>query len=300
MRHPDPAIRRCLRVLAAVHELHKLGYQRLRIAPGMSPAGTAWRCGITPVTNIRHDHGALASDLARLTVHYSSGMSNEYFGWSDARHDNARDIAAKLVARFPEVIEAARGRDWAYVGWYAEMLGIAERGHLPVAYADWYEEPGRRWLPTTAGFESGLPMPPPGEAGPQPGGSPTRIHGPSVAISEPVLLIRISRLYRPGMSAEALYEATRGVWVLGVRRERARFAFAVFDEVVREVYEIEDWHPAGSTPYATRTSEDVSRRGRWEFTGRVAPANVRERYLGRSLAGTWEQGAANPVTYVNC
>ncbi len=28
-RHPDPTIRRCQRVLLMVHELHKLGYQRL-------------------------------------------------------------------------------------------------------------------------------------------------------------------------------------------------------------------------------------------------------------------------------
>ena len=39
MRHPDPIVRRCQRVLAMVHELHKRGYQRLRIMPGMSPSG---------------------------------------------------------------------------------------------------------------------------------------------------------------------------------------------------------------------------------------------------------------------
>jgi hypothetical protein len=40
------------------------------------------------------------------------------------------------------------------------MLGLAERRALPVAYADWYGEPDPGCLPTTAGFNSGLPMPP--------------------------------------------------------------------------------------------------------------------------------------------
>lgn len=63
-----------------------------------------------------------------------------------------------------------------------------------------------------------------------------------VSITEPALLIRINRLYRHGMTAQELYEATRGVWVLGPRRMKARLAFAVFDRIVREVYRIDSWH----------------------------------------------------------
>lgn len=53
------------------------------------------------------------------------------------------------------------------------------------------------------------------------------------------MLIRIPQLYRPGMSREALYEATRGHWKVGPRRERAEFAMAVAGGIVREVYEID-------------------------------------------------------------
>jgi hypothetical protein len=45
-----------------------------------------------------------------------------------------------------------------------------------------------------------------------------------VEIIDPVLLIRINRLYGENMSTHELYEATRGTWVLGRQRERARFA----------------------------------------------------------------------------
>lgn len=163
-RHPDPMIRRCQRILAMVHELHKQGYQRLRIMPGLSPSGGYWRCNVTPVTNILQSHGAMAREFQRDSANYTSGMDNTYFNWEDARQDTARDLASKFLQRFPHIVDAGRGRDWAYAGWYVEMLGFAERGELPISYADWYSEPNPRWLPTTTGFESGLPMPPGGEA----------------------------------------------------------------------------------------------------------------------------------------
>ncbi len=94
----------------------------------------------------------------------------------------------------------------------------------------------------------------------------------SIDVTEPAVLIRISQLFDPRMSAEALYEATRGVWKMGPRREAARYAMAVAEGIVREVYEIGRWHPAGSTPYATRGAAQVEIEDRWEFTGGVAPA----------------------------
>jgi len=42
-----------------------------------------------------------------------------------------------------------------------------------------------------------------------------------VEVTEPALLIRISQRYRDGMASDELYEATRGVWVIGERRYNA-------------------------------------------------------------------------------
>ena len=51
-------------------------------------------------------------------------------------------------------------------------------------------------------------------------------------LTEPALLIRINQSYQEGMSDIALYEAARGVWRLGPRRERAHIALAVHRGVV--------------------------------------------------------------------
>jgi hypothetical protein len=122
---------------------------------------------------------------------------------------------------------------------------------------------------------------------------------PDAVISEPALLIRIARLHSPGMTNDELYEATRGVWRIGSRRDGARLALAVARGLVVEVYELGAWHAAGSTPYATRPLADVDVPGRWEFSGRVASAAVRDKYLGKSVAHHFARGAVNPIAYVN-
>lgn len=119
-----------------------------------------------------------------------------------------------------------------------------------------------------------------------------------VNIREPSILVRINELYRPGMSAVELYDATRGVWRLGEKRERADFAFAVFEGVVQEVYEIAAWFSAGTT-FSTRNPAGVRDAERCEFVGRVAGEPIRRRYLNRSVAHYFKQGNQSPVVYVN-
>ena len=118
-------------------------------------------------------------------------------------------------------------------------------------------------------------------------------------ITDPALLIRINNLYRHGMSETELYEATRGVWKLGIRRENAKYAFAIFEGVVREVYAIKSWHRAGSTTYATRPKSDVALASRWEFIRGKTPKDIRNKYVGHSVASYLVKGAQNPIAYVN-
>src|SRR5437773_776048 len=103
--------------------------------------------------------------------------------------------------------------------------------------------------------------------------------GSSVQVDEPAMLFRISKTYQPGMSDEELYDATRGIWVArGAQKDNARFAMAVYRGVVREVYRIDRWYPAGTTSYHTRRFTPEQTIGRWEFVGEVADAALREKY----------------------
>lgn len=132
----DPTIRRALRVLAMVHELHKAGYQKLRIAPGASLSGCYWRCHITHAGNVQRN-GWEPRDWQRMVATYTTGQDDHYFDWNDATGKNARQLARMFVERFPEIAREGQGTDRPYAGWYVEMLGAAEHGQLPEFFADY-------------------------------------------------------------------------------------------------------------------------------------------------------------------
>ncbi len=119
-----------------------------------------------------------------------------------------------------------------------------------------------------------------------------------VDISDPCIIIRINDKYYDGMNDQELYESTRGVWKLSERREAADYALAVFDGIVREVYQIDYWVHAGKTKYYTR--EDVDAPDRWEFVGKVGSTSIRDKYRLRSVRHYLQPNNQNPIVYVNC
>lgn len=121
-----------------------------------------------------------------------------------------------------------------------------------------------------------------------------------VHIEEPSLLIRINQLLRFGMTPIELYDATRGIWRIGPDRDQIRLAFAVFQGVVREVYRVSQWMPAGSS-FSTRMTEedDLQDPERWEFVGVLAEAAVRKKYIDGSVRRYLRRNVRSPFVYVN-
>ncbi|MCX7010755.1 MAG: hypothetical protein NTY53_26520 [Kiritimatiellaeota bacterium] len=115
-----------------------------------------------------------------------------------------------------------------------------------------------------------------------------------VRVRHKAILITINRLYRSDMTAEELYEATRGVWAVGPRREKAEYGMAVYQGIVREIYRIHKWHRAGTLAYHTRDYHDFRSSGRWEFEGVVA-TDIRDEYIGNSVG----MSGQNPIRYKN-
>lgn len=105
------------------------------------------------------------------------------------------------------------------------------------------------------------------------------------------ILFRIPRLWTPAMPESELYEATRGWWALGERRNDAKYGFAVSKGVVRQIYSIQSWRE--------RTHGDrgfvAGERKRWGFDGQPAPEM--SDYLNKSVAHLFKKGAASPTMY---
>jgi uncharacterized protein len=104
-----------------------------------------------------------------------------------------------------------------------------------------------------------------------------------ITFVEPTIIININRLYRRFMAPQELYDATRSSWkVAKHRRETVKYAIASYRGLVREVYEIEGWN---------------SNNDRWEFTGKIAENQVRDKYLNQSLDNYIKKGSQNPIKY---
>ncbi len=112
---------------------------------------------------------------------------------------------------------------------------------------------------------------------------------------EDILLFRIDKSYEEVVTAKGLYEATRGTWRISINRaETIKYAIAVAGGEVKEVYEIDSWHIAGTTKYETRPYLNKKNPKRKEFIGRVAKGDIRK-LIGREI-GYWGQ---TPFRYTN-
>jgi hypothetical protein len=145
-------------LLLLVHELHKMGYQKLRIAPGMAASGMQWRCQIAPSAAFEVGNGARLASSEAPSLQYSSADGDTFFGWEDAPTSSVQQLAEKFVERFPELAGAGLGSDWAYAGWFLELLRLTAPNALPIAYADWDLPTG--YLSTMGGGSLRLPLPP--------------------------------------------------------------------------------------------------------------------------------------------
>lgn len=116
------------------------------------------------------------------------------------------------------------------------------------------------------------------------------------------ILIRINQSYRSGMPANELYDSTRGLWSVKLKNaEEMKYAFAVYDGIVIEVYEIACWLPGHSTfrynyPYGYEGNK--KRTNRYEFVGRVANEKIRKKYINKSVTDLLPKGNQNSFKYI--
>jgi hypothetical protein len=140
-----------------VHELHKVGYQGLRVCP-QEHDGISYRIHLSPSIFMTHTiaHGLIISALGlgvelgygqtdvvdpintseSLTAHYSSAMVNQYFGWEDGPGRRAGDLANLFVERFPKIARLSLLDDHEYAGWFQRLIGEIEKGSLPIPSLD--------------------------------------------------------------------------------------------------------------------------------------------------------------------
>ena len=126
------------------------------------------------------------------------------------------------------------------------------------------------------------------------------------AFIQPTILLKLNKTFRYAMVEEGaterdkreLFEATCGFWGVGKsNREQVKFAMAVYDGVIQEIYNVEGWQPGGTHDYEIiRVNEDHS--DNWEFCGhRCEDDAIRQMYAGKSVKHLFKRGFAGSFLY---
>lgn len=145
------------KLMAVVAELHRRGYESLRIVPGLSPSGCHWRCEFVPASRCFPDDGALLKRGGGRNVPcYSTAEGLGAFGWPDAAARTVEELADRFQAKLSALLAGCRDPDPAYVRWFQETLDATAPLGLVVAYADMRLQPdslyvvgecSRKWVP---------------------------------------------------------------------------------------------------------------------------------------------------------
>ena len=118
-------------------------------------------------------------------------------------------------------------------------------------------------------------------------------------IKENIVIIKINKSFREGMSETELYDVTRGCWKRKIASvEKADYALAVVYGIVKEVYQIDEWLPAENEVRETITYNETVDAGRIIFKGRVTDEEIRKKYLDHSVVDFFKRGDAGPVKVI--
>jgi hypothetical protein len=115
--------------------------------------------------------------------------------------------------------------------------------------------------------------------------------GASVEIQfdEQILMVNISRSYKPEASQNEIYEAAKEKWVLSPDKLKdIHYVVAEAQGMVQEVFEVDDWYPV-----------EFEGKTRYGFNGRVASDDIRDKYIHQSVRHLRKPGDVSPVHYYN-
>ena len=113
------------KLLFMVEELHKRGFGKLLIIPGLSPSGMYWRCSFYDETR-NNECGA-----SNWIYNYEKENSEEEIKLT------TQELTDLFIKENFEFLENCKGENNEYIKWYSDMLLQLKKDELPYAYADW-------------------------------------------------------------------------------------------------------------------------------------------------------------------
>lgn len=141
------------RLLDAVALLHSLGHQRLHVIPTQGDLG--WHFQVVLAEDVIYHDDFYPEWRYDATVLAWTSASSPRVGDLTVGPDTTVDEIAREILK--RTTDRGRGIDWAYAGWYAELVAEAYRvDQLPAS--DAWHAGSFCWA---LGYDTGMPFPPP-------------------------------------------------------------------------------------------------------------------------------------------
>lgn len=167
----------CFKLLDALALLHSRGHQRLRVYPNLGGATGSWRFRVFLADAFLPENLSPFGDPQWESAIFVYSSAGQFRGGAleVGPHTPVGVIAGEILAG---ALDQGVGIDWAYAGWYSELLGEARRlRDLPISYSEFNFPYGESWeigpgsgvafpLPpapsaaTRLGFSDAFPQPP--------------------------------------------------------------------------------------------------------------------------------------------
>lgn len=104
------------------------------------------------------------------------------------------------------------------------------------------------------------------------------------------ILININKTYKRAKGQKSYYDATKESWAIKKSKiATLNYALSEYKGFIVEVFKIDKWYPVEAQNKNGKT------RTRWGFDGQIAEAEIRDRYLNKSVQK--KPGTANPIRY---
>jgi len=119
---------------------------------------------------------------------------------------------------------------------------------------------------------------------------------------EDCMLINIKQTYKRGIGTNPIYQATKETWLISKQRlPDIKYVLSEFRGLVVEVFEVKRWYPKQRTKNKTidkerKIKKQINVTG-YGFDGVVAPDEIRNLYINKSVAHLKQKGAAQVIKY---
>ena len=115
------------KLLYVAGNLHKKGYENLRIIPSLSPSGLSWRCIF------------ITFKEGRIINVYASTRFQEFYEINNKEIElTIEELTNSFIEKESDFLQNCKGKNEEYVKWFESVLQNLKEEELPYAYADYF------------------------------------------------------------------------------------------------------------------------------------------------------------------